>query len=129
MADFMTTIAKHQDLSEAAQKKAGQAAGDDMGADHKMFLATLIAMIDSKEIDPYRTESFLHKPEYEKLDELSRSKIDLSLVNMADQIRRIEWFFRSKTTPNASPELQTMIEHLWQMKSRVEDKYGDVLKF
>ncbi len=129
MADFLTAITKHQDLSEAAQKQAGRAAGDDMGKSHKMFLATLIAMIDGKEIDVHKPESFLNRSAYDSLDELTRGKIDLSLVNMADQIRQIEWFFRSKTTPNASPELQTMIEHLWQMKSRLEERHGDVLKF
>ena len=129
MADFLTAINKHQDLSEEAQKLAGKAGGDDMGKEHKMFLATIIAMIDAKEIDVQAPQSFLNRPLYDSLDELSRSKIDLSLVNMADQIRQMEWFFRSKTTPNASPELESMIEHLWQMKSRVEDKYGDVLKF
>jgi hypothetical protein len=129
MADFITAINTHQTLSIEAQKQAGKAAGDDMDEQHKTFLAKLIAMIDAKEIDVRVPQSFLNQAVYDSLDELSRGKIDLSLINMADQVRGIEWFFRSKTTPNASPELQTMIEHLWQMKSRVEIQYGDVLKF
>lgn len=129
MVDFLTAINTHQDLSVEAQKQAGKAAGDDMGTKHKVFLATLIAMIDAKEIDGHVPESFVNRKAYDALDELSHGKIDLSLINMADQVRRIEWFFRSTTTPNASPELQTMIEHLWQMKSRVEERHGDVFKF
>jgi hypothetical protein len=50
------------------------------------------------------------------------------LPTIALQLGQIEHFYRSKDTPNASVELQNMIEHLWQMKQRIEDDY-DVFKF
>ena len=128
MADFHAAIAQHQDLSEEAQKKAGQATGTDMDEKHKKFLADVIAMLDRKEMDPTVPRSILKQENYEKLSEQQRDMVDLSLFNLADQLKRVEWYFRSKTTPNASPQLQTMIEHLWYMKSQIEDKYGDVLK-
>jgi hypothetical protein len=126
--DFLSQISKHQNLSEAAQKKAGQPAGDDMGDEHKNFLALVIRMIDQKEVDVSEPSSFLKKENYDALNDMSKAQVDLGLVNIVDQLRRIEEFYRNKKTPNASPELQTMIEHLWQMKDRVESKYGDVLK-
>ncbi len=129
MADFHQAIEEHKDLPEEQQKKAGQAAGTDMSAEHKKYLAGLIALLDTKEVDVTKPASFVKKDSYNALDELARGQLDLALVNMADQLRRIEWFFRSNTTPNASPELQTMIDHLKLMKDRIAEKYGDVLKF
>lgn len=129
MPDFHHAIRVHQNLSEAAQKQAGQAAGNDMDEKHKKFLAEIIAMLDRKEIDTSLPASLLKQDNYGKLSEQQRDAVDFALLNLADQLRRIESFFRSKATPNASPELQTMIEHLWDMKSRLEEKHGDVLKF
>ncbi len=128
MGHFLRTIGVHKDLSVAEQIKAGQATGTDMDERHKKFLADLIAMIDKKEIDVVAPESLLRRQAYDALPEDARGVVDFAIVNIADQIRRIEGYFRSTQTPNASPQLQTMIEHLWDMKSRLEEKHGDVLK-
>lgn len=129
MADFHDTLAQHQNLSEEAQKKAGQATGTTMDQKHVQFLEELIGMLDRKEIDASNVSSLFKEENYEKLDETGRGAVDLAALNLADQLRHIEDYFRSTQTPNASPQLQTMIEHFWNMKSRLEDKYGDVLKF
>lgn|SRR3989338_2036767 len=129
MPDFQKAIAVHTDISEEAQKKAGQATGSTMAAQHTDFLADLIAMLDRKEIDAGVPTSLLNQKIYGELSQESKDAIDLALLNIADEVRRVEWYYRSNTTPNASPQLQTMIEHLWDMKSRLEEKHGDVLKF
>ncbi len=129
MADFHAAIAQYKDLSEEAQKKAGQATGTDMESEHKQFLKDLIAMLDRKEIDLLIPSSFLRQEMYGTLQQEAKDTVDLALLNLCDQIRLIEQYFRSSQTPDASPQLQTMIVHLWDMKSRLEDKYGDVLKF
>lgn len=129
MADFASLYDEHKDLSVDSQKKAGQAGGSTMGSKHKKFLAELIAMIDRKDIDAGNPSSFLNPEVYDELPEEGQSAVDYALFNLAHQLRLIEEFFRSKATPNASPELQTMIEHFWDMKSRLEQKHGDVLKF
>lgn len=129
MSDWISTVKGSPQLSDDAQKKMGQAGGNDMDDEHKKFLAVLIGLLDRKEIDAMAPSSFVKQKQYEALPEEARDAVDYALVNLADQIRHIEEFFRSKATPNASPELQSMIEHLWQMTSRLELKYGDVLKF
>jgi hypothetical protein len=129
MPDFVAAIAAHKDLPEDEQKRMGQAAGNDMEETHKMFLQKLIAQLDKKDIDITNTETLVDQAKYAALALDARAKVDLSLLNIADQIRRIEWFYRSATTPNASPELQTMIDHLWDMKSRAESKAGTIFRF
>lgn len=129
MADFHAAIAQYKNLSEEAQKKAGQATGKTMDEKHTAFLAELIGLIDSKVIDVSVPASFLKQENYAKLSEADRGTVDYALLNLADQVRLIESYFRSQTTPNASPQLQTMIEQLWDMKSRLEEKHGDVLQF
>lgn len=128
MGQFLRTIGVHKDLSVADQIKAGRATGTDMEERHKEFLAKLIAMVDKGDIMIGDPQSLVHQKVYDALPEESRGIVDFALLNLVDQVRRIEDYFRNTATPNASPELQTMIEYLWQMKSRLEEKHGDVLK-
>ena len=128
MTDFTTLMGAHGNLPEEKQKQAGQAIGGTMGDEHTNFLQTVIDMLDRKEIDASDPQSLLKHEVYDALPEEWRDKVNLALINIADQLRLIEEFYRSKATPDAAPQLQTMIEHLWQMKQRIEETH-DVFKF
>ncbi len=123
MSKLHASIAKHKNLSEKAQVKAGKAIEGKMDKEHTQFLQKLIKLLDEKKIDTLVPESFLNKKIYDKMPQEWQGKATLALVNIVDQVRRIETFYRSKQTPDSSPQLQTMIEHLWQMKQRIEDHY------
>ncbi|TSC57455.1 MAG: hypothetical protein Greene041619_1142 [Candidatus Peregrinibacteria bacterium Greene0416_19] len=129
MADLTQLVEEHKDLSEAAQKQAGQAIGGAMPDEHKNFLMTVTTLIKAKEIDAFQPRTFLHQDVYDSLSQEAREQVDLSMVNLADLLRHITDFFLSKKTPDESPHLQNMIEQLWLMKDRVEEKVGDVFKF
>lgn len=129
MADLLSSIAEHAGTSDDDLKKAGKPAGDDMDEKHKKFLEVLIGQIDRKEISPYEPSTLVDQSKLSALAELDRGKVDLTTVNMASQIQRIEHFFRDKSIPDAAPELQTMIDHLWDMKSRLEAQYGPLFRF
>lgn len=128
MSTFRTAMQQHKDLPEDDQKKAGQAIGGDMNDEHANFLKTLIKLLDAKEIIAADPQSLLKRDVYDKLSDEWKDKVNLALMNIAEQVRLIEDFYRSKQTPDSSPHLQTMIEHLWQMKQRIE-KTHDVFKF
>lgn len=100
-----------------------------MGQTHTQFVKTIAAMVQSGEINVFAPESFYKPGAYESLDEQSRGQADVAMVNIADSLRHIADFYISKKTPDASPQLEQMIEHLWQMKERLEKKFGDILKF
>lgn len=128
MADFLQTIAQQTHLSEERQKQISQSQGAKMGAEHEAFMKTILRMLDSKEIDVSKSESFLKMDVYNRLDEEWKGKVDLALVNIATLLGHIVEFRLSKKTPDESPELQSMISSLWQMKQRIEDTH-DVFKF
>lgn len=88
----------------------------------------VLSLIDSKQIDVLHPDTFLKKNVYDALDEEWRGKTDLALFNIANLLTRIVEFRISSQTPDESPELESMIEHLWQMKQRIEEKH-DVFKF
>ncbi len=128
MKDFMSTIQGQPELSEEQQKKVGQSVGGKMGDEHEKFVQTILRMLDNHEIDVTKPETFLKLEVYNRLDEGWRGKVDLALVNIASMLNHIVEFRLSKKTPDESPELQSMIEHLWQMKQRIEETH-DVFKF
>ena len=128
MADFIQTIGQQSDLSEEQQKKVGQSVGAKMGEAHEAFMKEILRMLDSKEIDVAKPQSFLKMEIYNRLDEQWKGKVDLALVNIANLLGHIVEFRLSKQTPDESPELESMISSLWQMKQRIEDTH-DVFKF
>lgn len=128
MADMKSLYDEHADLSEADQKKAGKAIAGSMGHEHTEFVKLVCDMLTKKEIDPALPETLLNKDVFAQLSEEAKSAVELALVNIVDQLRHVAEFYLSKETPDASPQLQNMIEQLWHMKERVEMRYGDVFK-
>jgi len=128
MADFNDLIQKHSDLPVEEQVKAGKPIHGEMDAKPEEFLQQLMVLLDRKEIIASDAQSMLKRDVYDALPQEWKDQVDLALTNIAEQVRLIEDFYRSEETPNASPQLQTMIEYLWQMKQRIE-KTHDVFKF
>lgn len=128
MADFLQTIGQQAPLSDASQIKAGQSATEKMGDQHENFMKGVLRLIDSGEIDLNKPQSILKMEIYNRLDEMWQSKVDLALVNIVNLLTHIVAFRISKKTPDESTELESMIEHLWQMKQRIEETH-DVFKF
>lgn len=128
MPDFLQSIDDHKDLSEAAQKKVGKAIAGDMSQKHTDFAKKLSELIRSKKIDPMNTDTFLNMDVYKGLNAEMKLAVDKMLPNLATLLSHIVGFYDSKETPNASPELQSLIENLWQMIERVESE-ADVFVF
>lgn len=128
MTDFVAQMKSGANLTLEEQKSAGAPIGGDMSAKHKKFVHDLSLLIEKGSINPDNVETFIHRPEYEKLDDTVRGIVDRSLPNIATLLRYIVDFYRSKQTPDACPQLQTMIDQLWEMKERVEAN-GDILTF
>ncbi|MDD5623732.1 MAG: hypothetical protein PHI23_03410 [Candidatus Peribacteraceae bacterium] len=128
MVDFSQTIASQKELSPEQQKHLGQSTAAKMDNEHEQFLKVILHLIDTKEIDVLHPESLLKKETYDTLSEEWKSKVDLALVNIVNLLSHIIDFRVSTHTPDESPELQSMIDHLWQMKQRIEEHY-DVFKF
>ncbi len=127
MADLLTSIEQHANLPEEEQKHAGQAIAGAMRKEHEEFMLKLVQLADAGEINLIHPESFLTHL-YTELGDAEKRKVDQALPNIVDQARHIVDFYRSTQTPNSSPQLETMVEHLWQMKERVEKECGDVFK-
>ncbi len=128
MADFVAQMQNTADLTVGEQKKLGEAPKGDMDPGHKEFVKQLTKLIDSGEINPDKPDTFLKQSVYATIDTELKTKVDMALPNLATLITHIVGFFKSKQTPDSSPQLQSMIDQLWEMKERVE-QYADVYKF
>jgi hypothetical protein len=128
MADFAAAMAKPTNMSEAAQVKVGAPLQGDMGDEHKRFAVTISTMLENGTLDVTKPETFLNQSVYDGLDQEWKAKTDMSMLNIATLLGHIYDFYKSKQTPDACPQLATMIEQLWEMKQRIED-HADVFKF
>ena len=128
MADFVTQMQAQPALSEEQQKKVGQAKAGDMDQSHTQFLKNISGLIESGVIDVNQPETFIHRGVYEKLSDEWKAKTDQLISSMAILLYHIHGFYRSKQTPDSSPQLQSMIEQLWEMKRRM-GSHSDVFTF
>lgn len=128
MTDFRQTINDQRDMSLSEQQQAGKPIAGDMDEKYKTFLKTIRTLAETGEIDPNNPQTFLKQDVYTSLDEPWQDKIDLALSNIGNLLQMIYKLFVSKETPDDSPQYQTMIDELWQMKQRIEEHH-DVFKF
>lgn len=128
MPDFIAAMGQTTDMTEAAQVKAGTPMSGDMGDEHKRFAVTISKLLESGEINVSKPETFLNANVYKNLSDERKAKTDLSMLNIATLLSHIYDFYKSKQTPDACPQLAQMIEQLWEMKQRIEDR-DDIFKF
>lgn len=128
MTDFYSKVAAAKDLTHADQKKAGTPVSGSIRKEHRDFLKTLKKLLDDGEINPDDAKSLLNMDVYDGLDESWKEKTDIMLMNVTQQLGLITQFMESAETPAESPQLQTMVEQLWQSKQQIE-KHHDVFKF
>tara|TARA_Y100000310_G_scaffold326949_1_gene392591 strand:+ start:730 stop:1125 length:396 start_codon:yes stop_codon:yes gene_type:complete len=125
---FIQELQKHGQLTKEQEQSANAPVEGDIEEEHKNFLSLLFGMIDKGDINLEDTQSFLNQDVYSELDEEWQDKTDLTLANIANQLRLIENYRKDENTPDESPQLQTMVEQLWQMKQRIEEHH-DVFVF
>ncbi|MEI8230092.1 MAG: hypothetical protein WCG83_03050 [Candidatus Peregrinibacteria bacterium] len=127
MTDQPTPPAIHS-LTDEQQKKIGQSVPQKMDDKHEAFMKEILRLIEKKEIELGKPHTFVNEAVFATLSESEQDQVDVALFNIVNLLTRIVEFRVSKHTPDESIELQSMIEHLWQMKERIEVKH-DVLKF
>jgi len=130
MGNFATTIAEQsgKPMPEKKQKKAGQPTKGSLDEEHRNFLRNLKELITAGEIDLGNPRTFLKKEVYDNLSEEWKEQADLALMNIATLLRQVYELYIRTDTPDESPQYQTMIEQLWQMKQRIEEHH-DAFKF
>ncbi|MBP9773964.1 MAG: hypothetical protein KBD00_05070 [Candidatus Peribacteraceae bacterium] len=121
MSDFLQQMSDAPDLSTKDQKEMGKAQAGKISDDHLQFLQKILSLIDAGTIDPVRPETFIDKTKYDALPQEGKTKVDLSLVNIASQLQHVTEFHLSKHTPDESPQLETMISHLQDILERLEE--------
>lgn len=114
-------------VTHEEQKQAGQMVSGPVGDKHRAMLETIFGLLDSGEIDPFVPSSLLNQHVYESLSEEWQDKIDLCLNNIANEIRLMD-NYRKNGGDVTSIHFHTMIEHVWEMKERIE-QYHDAFKF
>ena len=91
---------------------------------HEDFLKMLIEKIESGEINPHKIETLHNHNVFNKLSEEEQELTDLTGHNIMSVIRQIERMWELEKKP--SFQIQNLVETVFQMKSKFEEKHGDV---
>ena len=108
------------------QQRLNQPMHDETGFNkgHEDFLNMLIGKLESGEIDPHNIATLHNKAVFESLSEEEQEETDLVAHNILSILRQIEKLWELEKKP--SFQIQNLVETVYQMKSRFEDKHGDV---
>jgi len=115
-----------QIIDPKTQQKLNQPLADDTGFNegHEDFLKMLIKKLESGEINPYDIKTLHNKAVYEKLSDDAKEETDLTALNLMGIIRQIENLW--KIEHKATFQIQNLVETVFHMKSKFEQKHGDV---
>ncbi len=91
---------------------------------HEDFLKDLIKKLEEGTINPYDAKTLHNKDIYAKLAEEEQEETDLVAQNIMGIIRQIEQLW--KIEQKSSFQIQNLVETVFQMKSKFEEKHGDV---
>ena len=121
-------IQKYQEhiVDSKIQQKLNKPLKDKTGFNegHEDFLKILIKKLKSKELDIHNIQSLYNKSVYEKLGDEEKEATDLTAVNLMSIIRQIEQLWEIERKPTF--QIQNLVETVFQMKSKFEEKHGDV---
>ena len=107
---------------EMLNKPVGDATGFNAG--HEDFLKPLMDKIEKGEINVHTPQTLFNHAVYDKLSENEQEQADLTAINLMSMIRQIEYLW--KNDKSATFQIQNLVETVFQMKSRFEEKHGDV---
>lgn len=116
--DHIVDAKTQKDLNKPLNDKTGFNEG------HETFLNMLIGKIESGEINPHKIETLHNKEVFETLSEEDQEATDLTGHNIMSIIRQIERMWKLEQKP--SFQIQNLVETVYQMKSKFEEKHGDV---
>ena len=119
---------EHKDviIDPKTQKRLNEPLKDQTGFNegHKDFLNMIIKKIENGELDVHNSQTLYNHAVYDKLKEEEKEKADLTAINLISAIRQIESLWKLDKKPTF--QIQNLVETVFQMKSKFEDKHGDV---
>ncbi|PIZ72016.1 hypothetical protein COY07_03935 [Candidatus Peregrinibacteria bacterium CG_4_10_14_0_2_um_filter_43_11] len=95
-----------------------------LGKKDASFLEVLITKLKSGELDPFNPQTLFNHDVYDKLSEEDQERTDLTAINLMSVIKQIETLWNQSHQPGF--QLQNLVDTVFQMKSRFEEKHGDV---
>jgi hypothetical protein len=107
------------------QKKMNEATRKQITPETRAFLDVLIDLLEKGTISPYVPESLKKTENYDKLSEMDQDKVDLDAINLCHYIKQLDALRKLGQEESFQGEL--LVQHIFQVKSRLEEKVGDVL--
>lgn len=121
-------FAKYQNYTVApqTQQQLNQPLSDNTGFNegHEDFLKMLIGKLESGELNPHSPATLYNRAVYDKLSESDQESADLTAINLMSMIRQIQVLWNMDHS--ATFQIQNLVETVFQMKSKYEEKHGDV---
>ena len=113
-------------MDELTQKRLGQPLAREEGLDegHESFLKILTGKLDAATLDPMKPETLFNHAVYDKLPEEEREATDLTALNLMGVIRQIKTLWSENH--QQSFQLQNLVDTVFRMKLKFEEKHGDV---
>lgn len=119
-------LTKHagQDIAVHMQQKLNEPLSCDLSERHEQYYRMIYDMLEKGEIDPLSIQSLFNKDIYTSLKPHDHEKVELAAVNLLHLLRRLHTLIQKGY--HDTYQMKNLVESIWEIKQRVEGKYGDV---
>ena len=126
---FIRAIKEHsgKELSAGKEAELSKPKAASLTDEHSIFLNTVIRLLDEGKIDTKNPQSFIKSDVYDGLSDELKAKTDQTVPNIITILEHI-MDLHARKEDNASEEMKSLIETLWQAKQRIEE-HADVFIF
>ncbi len=117
---------KEKEITSDMQERLNKPLEKEVKPKYRDYLKFILDLIERKEIDLYRPDTFINKDIYNDLRPEIKSKADITLVNITNMVRQLNYLYE-KGEEN-SFQLENLVDNIWYTKERIEQVHGDVYK-
>ncbi len=99
-------------------------ATDSLNPEEEAFLKDLTEKLEKGGLDPMNTRTLFNRAVYDKLSESEQEATDMTAINVMGILRQIQRLWAENH--HQTFQIQNLVHTVFRMKSRFEEKHGDV---
>ena len=123
---FYKTVRQYSDtdISDSKQKQLNTPLKAGPSRDHEHYFEFLYDLLTKQKIELVTIQSIIKKEPYKKLSHEQEGSVDLAAANILHFLRQLHQLFDQNQ--QRTHQAMQLVEHIWQIKDRVEKEHGDV---
>jgi hypothetical protein len=123
---FIANVRKHsgKDIPANMQERLNVPPQSALPKEQKEYYRSILNLVTKRVINLYSIASIVHQDIYASLPEKAQGEVDLAGTNILQLLRYLADL--ASKGYHETLQMKHLVDHIWQIKEKVEQQYGDV---